>query len=708
MRKLLPLFLLWITLVQAQTIDPYLAHSASGLLRKAPGQKLSLIVSGRPGLADALLNQGFEVQTDLDHLATVRLTAGDLSRLVEIKELDRVFLGPGNKLHNSLAVDYENVKAAYAAGYSGSEVLVGIIDTGIDIYHPMFRKANSDTRILYLWDQTLSGQGPPNSDFSYGVEYSSQDINQDFRSMAPYSIIRQHDYEGHGTHVAGSAAGRDLQITPTDTLSGGAKEANLLIVKTTLKNGDLVDAVNYVFSKADELGKPCVVNLSLGSQYGPHDGSDEVSAAMDELSGPGRVIVRSVGNDGGSAVHYYESNVTSSDQIRFGYTKYLTVWIEKGDNLQSVSLSWPGGSINNVTQGSSKSSSSIDLYLLRSSDVANRMVSAYVFIDDSTFSGTTFTLTLNGLADLNDNNKIERHAWAESGVMRAPYGAFSQGTEYGSSHYPYTIGNEACARSAISVGAFKIRHVWPASDGNSYIFPNSGAEGGIASFSGIGPTADGRNSPDLVAGGSIILSARSRDASYPYYLEPPQPYTDEYAYNQGTSMATPIAAGAIALLLERYPDWGPDEVRSYIRLYARATTLPANMTADQVKVKDNPGVWDRVFGYGALDLTRAFSGDTLPPVKPEPPEYDDYFLSQNYPNPFNSLTKITYYLPEEAHVELKIFDLLGRLVTVLVDRKESQGEHPVAFDGRNLSSGVYFYRIVAGTFVHSKKMVIVR
>jgi hypothetical protein len=86
----------------------------------------------------------------------------------------------------------------------------------------------------------------------------------------------------------------------------------------------------------------------------------------------------------------------------------------------------------------------------------------------------------------------------------------------------------------------------------------------------------------------------------------------------------------------------------------------------------------------------------------------EYVLSQNYPNPFNPSTIISFSLPSKAFVSLKVFDLLGREVAMLMSQEKSAGTYNVTFDARKLPSGVYFYRLIAGDFTQVKKMLLVK
>jgi hypothetical protein len=85
-----------------------------------------------------------------------------------------------------------------------------------------------------------------------------------------------------------------------------------------------------------------------------------------------------------------------------------------------------------------------------------------------------------------------------------------------------------------------------------------------------------------------------------------------------------------------------------------------------------------------------------------------YRLNQNYPNPFNPSTKISYQLPKSSFVTLKVYDIIGREVSTLVNGEQNAGQYEVTFDGSRLASGVYFFRLQAGGFVQTKKLVVMK
>lgn len=704
------IFLLFVFtgLVHAQIMGPFLRNEASKPLFKSSAEEYHLTVRGENRFVEELKEMGFEVQASNGNIATVIVSRDRLQELAEIKDIQKIELGPKRKLYNSTAVNYQNVDDAYAKGYSGKNVIIGIVDTGIDFYNPMFLNASGETRILFIWDQTASGSGPPGTSFSSGVEYTQAQINQDLASGTPHSVVPQRDTEGHGTHVAGSAAGRHLTTTPADTLHGGAMAANLIIVKTTLTGTDISNGVKYIFDKATAAGKPCVVNLSLGSQYGPHDGTDVNSQFIDDYTGPGKIVVRAAGNNGGDPLHYYKTNKVSSESIQFKYASLVNLWLEAGDKITSVSLNWNGGSILNITKGHSDEKNGISLYLDEKDPVNNEMA-VYVVMDNNGLESESFTLTLNGLSDDNGNGAIERHLWSEDSVS-VPFGAFTQGSKYSGSHYPYTLANGACAAKVITVGAFVSRESWTAinnAPGQAWYIPGAGAAGGIADFSSIGPTATGAQKPDIIAGGTMVLSARSTDATYSDYYIPKSPYTDDFAYMQGTSMASPVAAGAIALLLEKNPTWTPADVMAYLKSNAQGTSNPQGLSSSEVKVKTNPNSWDKVFGWGAIDVAAAFGPQAIDDTEFIVPGGIE--LEQNYPNPFNPSTVISYQLSTVSEVRLTVYNALGQKVGTLANGRQQAGSHTVTFNASGLASGIYYYKLFAGNkTIQTRKMVLLR
>ena len=182
------------------------------------------------------------------------------------------------------------------AGFTGKDVIVGIIDTGIDIKHEDFKNPDGTTRILYIWDQTLDGVPP--SDFTFGAECTKADIDA--------GSCTHTDFVGHGTQVSGIAAGNGRATGngyPANRYMGMAPEAGLIVVNAYEPGAGfftdrIIDAISYIQSRAEALGMPVVINMSLGTQDCPHDGTSLLARAVDAASGPGKIFSISAGNEG--------------------------------------------------------------------------------------------------------------------------------------------------------------------------------------------------------------------------------------------------------------------------------------------------------------------------------------------------------------------------------------------------------------------------
>ena len=205
-------------------------------------------------------------------------------------------------------------------GLRGEGVIVGVIDTGIDYTHPVFRRADGGSRILRIWDQTDQTGGPP-AGLPYGTEYRQEQLDAALRQPDPRSLVPTADENGHGTFLAGIAAGSEM---PDGSFIGAAPDASLAVVKLkpakeNLKAYYLVDteqpvyqetdillAVRYLLDLREQLAMPLVICLGLGTNRGGHDGYtplEEVLSRPTDLGG--LVPVAAAGNEGNRAHHYF-------------------------------------------------------------------------------------------------------------------------------------------------------------------------------------------------------------------------------------------------------------------------------------------------------------------------------------------------------------------------------------------------------------------
>ncbi|MDQ3020417.1 MAG: S8 family serine peptidase [Bacteroidota bacterium] len=200
-----------------------------------------------------------------------------------------------------------------------------------------------------------------------------------------------------------------------------------------------------------------------------------------------------------------------------------------------------------------------------------------------------------------------------------------------------------------------------------------------AGYSSVGPTTDGRIKPDVMAMGSNNYTAKSGPGSTGYIN-----------IATGTSLACPMIAGVCALILSANPGLTPIQVGDILR-----------STADRSSSPDNLNGWGIVNSLAAVQLAIGSNPNANLP--------SDYILSQNYPNPFNPSTTFRFTLNKNANISLIIYDESGRMMDMVIDNKSySTGSQELVYNNGNLSSGVYFYSLIAnGVLVDSKKMVLI-
>ncbi|MFB7512367.1 S8 family serine peptidase [Streptomyces sp. NPDC056144] len=459
---------------------------------------------------------------------------------------------------------------------TGDGVLVGVVDTGIFVGHPAFAG-----RIDRVWDQTLpGGDGVPEG--PYGAE---------FTGVAAGGPVLSRDEEGHGTHVAGIAAGTE----------GVAPGARIVAVKTDFQDAHIIDGVQYVFRLADELGMPAVVNLSLGGHSDAHDGTDVMSLAIEEESGPGKIVCCAAGNEGEDDIHARLSvtqGATVSVPCHPGRIDgspdifWLNGWYAGGDRLD-VAVASPSGDTTDfqpvLTGGSPVRSydlaDGVVQIVTPGPDPANGDHNFFVAVEPSAAApapgAPKWRLVLRG-ADVGGQS-CRSDVWMLGRQEAEPPAQFSGPAVQDA----LKIGSPGAATSAITVAASTTRTQWQDIDGAQRLATWLVADD-IAGFSSEGPRRDGMPKPDVTAPGAMIVSALSPDA---VGLRRAFLVDGLHLALQGTSMACPFVAGLVALLLEGDPSAGPDKIRSFL---TAAATVPGAA----------PGSFDPKWGHGLVDASR--------------------------------------------------------------------------------------------------------
>ncbi len=213
------------------------------------------------------------------------------------------------------------IRQAPAFGLRGNGVLIGIIDTGIDYTNPIFLRSDGTSKIVAIWDQTIDSEDRYPEGTFYGTEFTAEEINQALASDDPYAIVPSRDELGHGTALAGIAAGNE---SPENNFSGVVPDAELVIVKLkeakpvirnifaipldvpAFQENDIIWAAQYLISVARRLNRPISICVGLGSSQGAHDGRGTLSAILSvgaDFSGV--TISISAGNEGNMRRHYF-------------------------------------------------------------------------------------------------------------------------------------------------------------------------------------------------------------------------------------------------------------------------------------------------------------------------------------------------------------------------------------------------------------------
>lgn len=247
----------------------------------------------------------------------------------------------------------------------GNNIIVGFVDTGIDYANKVFRNADNTTRIVRIWDQTLSGN-PPNG-YLYGSQYTEEEINRALQSEDPYQIVPTRDDIGHGTFLAGVTAGDDK--TGGDEYRGGAPDALIAMVKLrpakaylktfyliredaiSYQENDFIAGISYLLQIALELQRPLVICVGVGDNTGAHDGTTIVERYLNSLSGvENLVIVVAAGNEANSG-HHFSGNIATGQRqdvemnVADGEVGFIVnVWANKSDRL-AVSMRSPIGQV---------------------------------------------------------------------------------------------------------------------------------------------------------------------------------------------------------------------------------------------------------------------------------------------------------------------------------------------------------------------------
>lgn len=568
----------------------------------------------------------------------IRIPGVAVKELVEDKRFSYVDYAPykGEPMNDTMRVNnrinpvHQGLAPLHSA-FTGQNVAMGFIDTGIDFEHGDFNDADGNTRILRLWDQTKSVNAYTPSEFGYGRHWRSAHID--------LGQCQNNDQWGHGSTVAGTGCGNGLE---NGTHKGVAPESSIIVVESNFNASDwlatVVDATEYIFNYADTNNLPCVINASVGTYLGSHDGLDPYALYIDSLinAKEGRLFVASAGNSGHWDDYHLHTDVTSDSSF---------TWFE-------VNPSSPFGGSAAFWEMWADTASFNQVNFAIGADMVDPYYSFRGRTDFRTITGNLGVLVEDTIWGPNNDTIATLLVWAEQRdeqyllqvLIQEPdssdynfrFETFGTGSfdvwspeVYGLSKivdsipdaitYPpiakyvlpdslqSIVSSFQCSPNVIAVGNYANDSGFVNIYGD---WMDTGWErGSLYVTSSVGPNRLGDIKPEITASGHGNMSSAPSHRVTDYLSGPDTllAYGGQHMPNGGTSMASPVVGGVGALLLEKCPNLSQQE---YIEIIT-STAYQDNFTGSNLP---NYGYgYGKVDGYAALlstNFSPDFTGDT--------------------------------------------------------------------------------------------------
>jgi len=607
------------------------ASLAPKLLRTRPGHPEPFVatIMRFEGSLDPIRASGGIVRAVMGNIATVDIPVDRLGSIAALPEV--VSIEASHPVAPRLDVSVPATRAdalrtglpgAWTGG-TGRGVIVGIVDDGVDFRHRDFRKPDGTTRILGLWDQRVSGAaGTPPPGFNYGGECTEAMINQAIGGTA--SACTQPSSGGHGTHVGGIAAGTGEATGNGQAayrMIGMAPDADLLVANSITSGvggtDSVLDGIAYMKAKAAALGKPLVVNLSLGSYFGARDGTSNFEQGLNNLSGPGVILVGAAGNEGNVPIRA-TGTIAQGGSVTVGFDVPGTVtggrlelWYP-GTNAYGVSVTGPGCTPTPVQNPGDPGGTVVTpcggIEILSTGPQPNnddrQILVAIGSVSNNPLKPGAWTLTLTG-------NTVA----GGSSPFAIISGEDATGLTFTTNTSPVTaeiLTNVAGAKRVIAVAAYTTRYSWNSLAGQFTRDPEFGPINDIGNFSSRGPRRNCSNpakcpavmKPEIAAPGAMIQAAYAFDTAKPEQQTVREADGVHVAFH-GTSMATPHVSGAVALMLQVTPALTPEAAKQALFASRQVNAFSTNLPTFDAASPDVPATPNYTWGYGIMDAAAA-------------------------------------------------------------------------------------------------------
>jgi subtilisin family serine protease len=653
---------------------------------------IHIILKARKNVVKDLEQQGvLQIKYSVTDIHAIKIPVSNLDQLINTEDIGKIEVHNIKIVpHDTKALRQMRVDSVYEGlgtletNYTGKDVIFGMIDSGIDPASPEFKNEDGSSRILRFWDQHNSSNDFEN--YGYGRIFTNEDIDNGL-----LDDYRDTTYNGHGTAVASVAVGGGMIH---DSIRGVAPESDIIVVGINDNVLDytnrvpsmlqIVDAIHYIFTEGEKLGKPVVINISLGGLEGSHDGQDLPTQLIESLleQKVGRAIVVAAGNAGTVKHHiHFELNnerkyswfrpmVSNSSVCKRDSGMYMSFYMDSLDatNIDfrvALELIEPCCELYGDT-GFKKiieDNDNISSEIVNLPNQQQAVIKTYV-----EKIGTTYGLFIEVSSNVEDY--LCRVSFEGVGVVDGWSGALDErscNSMYVSTQY--LIGNRdeienfdnyvrpdkeqnigtayACSDKVITVGAFNVRTSFWDVDSTKRSYSINPLE--RASFSSIGPTRDGKVKPDIMGPGSRIIATNAQQViedklennRSTVYL------SGEHVITDGTSFASPAVAGVVALFFEKYPGAGYRDIKRV-------------MTTTSIQDEYDNEYPNNEYGYGRVNANEMLLYEGNVSVEDV---LDTKFNYKVYPNPSNG--NIRLVLDNAAvtkYHNINVYDYMGKII----------------------------------------------
>lgn len=640
------------------------------------------------------------------HIASIPLQ--NIRALSNQKEVLRIEAHERNILHMDNVRIIDNIQDCHDAhnlqkAYTGKGVVVGVQDIGFDLTHPNFFTSDmQEYRIKAFWD--MLDNSDETSQMFVGKDFTTQEAIL-AKAYATDGLV-----QSHGTHTTGIAAGSGAEgANITSQYVGAAPEADICLVANAV-NDDLefiaeedeykftsatdMLGFKYIFDYAESVGKPCVINFSEGSHEDLYGDCQLLFEVLEEMTGPGRIIVASAGNESlkltymhkpfgqdhargliysNSKNAYFTLSSSAHQTLRLDFTRNSSESLPYTINTEEL-LELPDTLLTDT----------IEAFSQKYAILCATYPSCY---DNSKWATELLVVDLNestpgsgkqriGLTLSDADKDIECFASGGYFILRNDYPEWTDVEATHNIHFPGCAPSVICVgNSAWCTGHYNYEGIWKGSD--------DGQNGVIATSSSVGPTMAGITKPDVVAPGMHVVASfnsffKENDPTHyvnDFEIRRFEYNSREYAWgaNSGTSMSSPVVAGTIALWLEANPTLSPQDIMEVIAATARHHD-------ESLSYPNNEYGWGEIDAYAGL--LHVLNLDKIESISRHNPEKAIVSVKGG---------RIVIFTDREATspLDIRIYNTSGQLLSTHIMPCQSS-EYEISTD---LPSGIYAVQI---------------